>query len=956
MRTSTPVAVRRLDYLPPSWRIPRTRLHFELDPRATRVTCTLALERVAGAAGAPLVLDGTDAGGASGKDATDVAGEEAPGDVEAGGPDAATAEAGARPLALESLHLDGRALEPHEYVRDGRRLVVENVPDRCELVIVTVLDPDANTALEGLYRSSGNYCTQCEAEGFRKITYYLDRPDVLSVFDVSVEAAREDCPVLLSNGNLVAEEDLGGGRHLARWHDPHPKPCYLFALVAGDLASIEDRFVTRSGREVALHVFTEAHNVGRCDFAMASLKAAMVWDEEVYGFEYDLERFTIVAVDDFNMGAMENKGLNVFNTKFVLADTESATDADFLGIESVVAHEYFHNWTGNRITCRDWFQLSLKEGLTVFRDQCFSSDRHSATVKRIEDVRVLRARQFPEDAGPMAHPIRPDSYIEINNFYTLTVYEKGAEVIRMLHTLLGEEGWRRGMALYVERHDGTAATCDDFLDAMETASGVDLGRFRRWYSTAGTPELDVEEHHDAAAARYTLNVRQRLPDTPGQRDKAPLHVPLRMGLLDADGAPLPIASGWPGRPDGAGSVVLDVLEREERFVFEGVPHPPVASLLRGFSAPVRLNQPLDDATLAFLMAHDVDPFNRWEAGQRLAARVIERIEAKASSVARDGDPTAPGGRSGAGDATGAERDGASLGDGLDGTVSNAVETLVEAIGVCLADEALDPAFRAEVLLMPSLDTLAESREKVDVHALERARRAVRRALAARWREPLERLAAAPSRPLDPTDTRAAGERRLGNTALALLGALEPDVHEPLAERRFRAAANMTDRVAALQILCHGHGEARTRALADFHAEWTGNRLVIDKWFAVQAMSHRPEVVDDVTSLRAHPDFSLTNPNRVRALIASFAFSNPVGFHTPDGSGHRLLADHVIRLDRSNPQIAARLVTPLTRWARFVEPQASSMRSELERVRDAGTLSPDVYELVAKSLDGSCDGG
>ena len=587
MRTDTPVPVRRSDYAPPAWRIPRTHLHVSLAPGATRVTATLVLER-SGEADAPLVLDGAD-------------------------------------FALESIGVDGRELGLR---RVRARRDVPDASTACPIAPSSassrVLDPDANTALEGLYRSGGVYCTQCEAEGFRKITAFLDRPDVLSVFDVVVEGPRDTCPVLLSNGNLVAERDLGNGRHEAHWHDPHPKPSYLFALVAGRLESIEDRFVTASGREVSLHVFTEAHNIDRCDFAMASLKAAMRWDEDVYGFEYDLERFTIVAVDDFNMGAMENKGLNVFNTKYVLADAASATDADFLGIESVVAHEYFHNWTGNRITCRDWFQLSLKEGLTVFRDQCFSADRHSATVKRIEDVRLLRARQFPEDAGPMAHPIRPESYVEINNFYTLTVYEKGAEVIRMLHTLLGEDGWRAGMARYVERHDGTAATCEDFVAAMEEASGVDLERFRRWYSTAGTPVLDVDEHHDPDAARYTLTVRQSVPDTPGQSDKAPLHVPFRVALLDPDGQSVPVSGS--DAPTGTGGALLEVREREERFVFENVPRAPVASLLRGFSAPVRLVHDVDDATLAFLMARDTDPFNRWEAGQRLASRVVGRVE------------------------------------------------------------------------------------------------------------------------------------------------------------------------------------------------------------------------------------------------------------------------------------------------------------------------------------------
>ena len=890
MRIQTPVAVRRADYAPPEWLIPHTRLHVELAPEATRVTCTLSLERAIGdraVAGEPppLRLDGTDAAGG--------------------------------PLALESVTLDGRSLGESEYERSETALTLAGLPERCELTIVTVVNPDANTALEGLYRSSGNYCTQCEAEGFRKITYYLDRPDVLSVFDVTLLAPRRTCPVLLSNGNLVGEEDLGDGRHSSRWHDPHPKPCYLFALVAGKLASIEDRFVTRSGREVALHVFTEAHNVDKCDFAMASLKASMAWDEEVYGFEYDLERFTIVAVDDFNMGAMENKGLNIFNTKYVLADAESATDEDFLGIEAVVAHEYFHNWTGNRITCRDWFQLSLKEGLTVFRDQSFTADRHSATVKRIEDVRLLRARQFSEDASPMAHPIRPDSYVEINNFYTLTVYEKGAEVIRMLNTLLGEARWREGMALYVARHDGTAATCEQFVAAMEAASGVDLGQFRRWYSIAGTPELHVEEHFDEARSRYTLIVRQSVPDTPGQRDKPPLHIPFRVALLDAGGVPLALDIG---RDDGAGGRLLELREREERFVVEDVARRPVASLLRGFSAPVRLHREADAATLAFLMAHDTDPFNRWEAGQTLAARAIE---------------------AGLDATTGA--DAGANGDEL-------VAALTDALGRCLADESLEPAFRAEMLSLPSLDTLAEARESIDMPALEAARRHVLRALAERWRDRLSELAGAPSRPSDPADGQAIGERRLANVALALLGALGEEVVAPLAARRFAGAANMSDRIAALRQLCHGSEAVRAAPLAAFHERWHGNRLVIDKWFAVQATADRAEVIDDVEALLSHPDFELANPNRARSLIASFAFANPARFHTGDGRGYRLLADQVMRIEPLNPQLAASLVAPLGRWERYVPREGHAMRAELERIRDAGPRSPDVLEIVSKSLD------
>lgn len=876
MDPSSLVAIQRIDYQQPDWLIDHTRLTFELDPNATRVFSELSLRCRTGTDAhlQPLILQGVD-------------------------------------CELISVSVDGHERGADQYTLSSTELHLPNLPNKCVLRIVTEINPDANTALEGLYRSSGNFCTQCEAEGFRKITYYLDRPDVLSIFDVVVIADASEYPVLLSNGNRVSHEQLEHGKHRVHWHDPHPKPCYLFALVAGDLAHIEDSFVTASGRDVLLQIYVEEHNIHRCDFAMESLKASMRWDETVYGLEYDLERFMIVAVDDFNMGAMENKGLNVFNSRFVLADAQTATDADYMNVEAVIAHEYFHNWTGNRITCRDWFQLSLKEGLTVFRDQCFSSDQHSTTVKRIEDVRLLRARQFPEDAGPLAHPIRPDSYIEINNFYTLTVYEKGAEVIRMLHTLLGADLWRKGMDVYVQRHDGSATTCDAFIDAMQSVSDLDLVQFRRWYSTAGTPELFVSEDYDATQSRYTLTVRQHCPDTPGQSNKGPLHIPLVMGLLDSQGRDLSLGIG---RPHDNG-VILDLTETEHTFCFENITQAPVVSLLRGFSAPVKLHHDVSDDTLSFLMAHDSDAFNRWEAGQRLVQRIILRM------VSGDSDQSA------------------------------SVGALSRAFGAILNDDSIEKAYKAEALSLPSLDTLAEDMDVVDYQALARSRDSVMVTLAGHHQEALTSLVVhgreAGLLLLDPA---AIGQRQLANTALALLAYLPVVDWEQLAWDQYEKAENMTDRLAALTTLCHSEGDARERALAQFFKSADGNRLVIDKWFSAQATARRNQIVDDVKALTQHPDFEPTNPNRLRSVVASFALNNPLGFHAQSGQGYQFVADQVIALDKYNPQVAARMVTPLGRWKRLQSAQQTLMKSELERIMGSGSLSPDVFEVVSKSLE------
>ncbi len=880
MRTDTPVTIHREHYKAPAWLIPRTELHIELDPVATRITARLHLEQQREET---LILDGVG-------------------------------------LQLESVQLDDLELTPDQYELTELHLQIHKLPSSCVLTTICIVNPDANTALEGLYRSSGIFCTQCEAEGFRKITWFLDRPDVLSVFDVTIDADPDSCPVMLSNGNpisgpaVIAGDERG--RHRARWHDPHPKPSYLFALVAGNLASIEDTFTTASGREVTLQILVESHNIDRCDFAMASLKNSMHWDEQVYGLEYDLDLFMIVAVDDFNMGAMENKGLNVFNSKYVLADSETATDSDFLGVESVVAHEYFHNWTGNRVTCRDWFQLSLKEGLTVFRDQCFSADMHSATVKRIEDVRLLRARQFAEDAGPMAHPIRPDSYIEINNFYTVTVYEKGAEVIRMLHTLLGPERWRLGMDVYFKRHDGTAATCDDFVDAMQSVTELDLEIFRRWYSIAGTPVVELDEQFDESTGRYVLIVKQGTPDTPGQTEKPALHIPLRIALIDRSGKTVV--------PEDGTETVLHVTKQEQEFAFDNLSEKPVLSALRMFSAPVKLEHTVSDEDLAFLAAHDTDGFNRWEAVQRLVQKIIT-LEYK-GPVERTGSDS-----------------------GFDSGVDSGVDILIEVIASVLHDDSLDAEFIAEFLNLPSTVTLAEQHEWVDIIALDDARTRVIQKIAGAHEQKLMSLIETAKQTRGNDQSFAAmGQRRLGNAALGLLSSLDEQIWVSTALEHFKQADNMTDSVAALAALCHTDTEERRQCLSEFETRWSNNKLVMDKWFAMQALSRRASIIEDVRILSRHKDFDIGNPNRLRSLVGSFAMGNTRGFHEKSGQGYTFLADYVLALDKRNPQIAAGLLSPLSSWRRYAEHYQKGMRTQLERVQAADDLSPDVYELVSKS--------
>jgi aminopeptidase N len=866
------------DYTPPPYLVDTVDLRFDLDEEVTLVQSRMQVRRNPDHSGgpAPLVLDG-------------------------------------RGLVLRSLRLDGRTLSEGEYLLEEESLTLPEVPAEFVLEVETRIKPQENTALEGLYKSSGNYCTQCEAQGFRRITFYPDRPDVMARFSATIIADRQRYPVLLANGNLVEEGEMDGGRHFARWEDPFKKPCYLFALVAGQLVRIEDSFRTRSGREVVLRIYVEERNRDKCDHAMRSLKKAMRWDEEVFGLEYDLDIYMIVAVDDFNMGAMENKGLNIFNSKYVLARPETATDSDFQAIEEVIGHEYFHNWTGNRVTCRDWFQLSLKEGLTVFRDQQFAADMTSRAVKRIEDVRVLRNVQFPEDAGPMAHPVRPASYVEINNFYTPTVYNKGAEVIRMIHTLLGTDGFREGLRLYLRRHDGQAVTCDDFVRAMADAGGIDLGQFRLWYSQAGTPQLTVEGAYDSDSRTYTLKVRQHTPATPDQERKEPYHIPLAMGLLGRDGQDLPLRMEEE-KAATAGTRVLSLCREEETFCFVDVPETPVPSLLRGFSAPVRLRVDLDDRELAFLMARDSDAFNRWEAGQQLAVRVMRKL----------------------------------VEDFRQGKERVLPPVFVEAFGRTLNDAGADPALLALALTLPTETYLGEMMEVIDPEAIHEVREFIRRDLAGRLREDFRHIHVA-NAPTGPYSIEPVGRRSLRNLCMAYLMTLEDRETLEICLEQFRTGDNMTDVIAALGCLVNRDAPERGEALETFYRRWREDPLVIDKWFTLQATSRLPGTLDEVKRLTGHPAFNIRNPNRVRSLIGAFAQGNPARFHDRNGAGYGFLADRVLEVNRLNPQVAARLVQPLTNWRRYEEGRRRLMQMELERIAAAPQLSRDVYEIVIKSL-------
>ncbi|CAK0772583.1 Aminopeptidase N [Gammaproteobacteria bacterium] len=921
MKDSPTKTIYLRDYTPPAYAVETVELHFDLDETLTVVRSRLRLRRT-GTEPVPLVLDG-------------------------------------QGLILRHLALDGRELVATDYTVASESLTIHQVSELFTLEVETAICPRENTALEGLYASSGNLCTQCEAEGFRRITYYLDRPDVMAPFTTTLAADQKRYPLLLSNGNPAETGELPGGRHYARWVDPFHKPSYLFALVAGDLSVIRGTHTTPSGREIALHLYVQHQNRDQCAHALASLQRAMRWDEEIYGREYDLEVYQIVAVDDFNMGAMENKGLNVFNSCYVLARPETATDEDFEAIEAVIAHEYFHNWSGNRVTCRDWFQLSLKEGFTVFRDQEFTADMTSRAVKRIKDALRLRTAQFREDAGPLAHPVRPESYMEINNFYTVTIYEKGAEVVRMVRNLLGAESFRRGTDLYFARHDGQAVTTDDFLRAMEDASGRDLTQFRRWYTQAGTPVITCHGNYDEQAQTYTLTIDQTCPATPGQPIKEPFHIPFAVGLLDNDGHDLPLRLGptQGTAPDFSNSAagqkntqVLELRAAREVFCFEEVAVVPLPSLLRGFSAPVKLEMDYSDADLAFLMARDSDLFNRWEAGQQLMIRLFKGLLADyaaarplvvppllVSALAR-----------------------------LLGDAAPLAHLPTEAVPAPSPITASDRRLLAEALNLPTETYLAEQVDPIDPTAIHEVRRFLRKALAeelrgaflAVYRDNTSTTAPGELATTDsgvpqadiPADPQAIARRRLKNVCLGYLMELADDEVRAMCMAQFQTATNMTDAIAALSLLANTDCPERPLALADFYARWRHNPLVLDKWFSLQATSRLPGTLEAVRNLLTHPDFRLTNPNKVRAVIGAFCHSNPAHFHDLSGAGYTFLTEQILALDPLNPQVASRLLNAVSNWRRYEPRRGAAMREILERVLKQPSLSKDVYEIATKSLN------
>ncbi len=899
MRDASPLTINLKDYTPPAFLVSTVELEVDVREGQATVRATLAVARNP-ARNTPLealVLDGDN-------------------------------------LELLSVAIDGRALAAGEFSVDEDFLSIANVPDTFMLVTVARFDPWKNTKLEGLYATKAGLVTQCEAQGFRRITYFPDRPDVMAKYSVTLCGDKEKFPRLLANGNLVASgegepadwfmvkleaAESRAAVHWARWEDPFPKPSYLFAMVAARLDLLEDHFTTGSGKKALLQIYVEPGKLDQADFAMRSLKSCMQWDEEVFGLELDLERFMIVAVSDFNAGAMENKGLNIFNTKYILARSDTATDVDYFGVDKVVAHEYFHNWTGNRVTCRDWFQLSLKEGLTVYRDQEYSQDEYSRPVCRIQEVRDLRARQFPEDAGPMSHPVRPDSYVEINNFYTATVYDKGAEVVRMYAAILGKEGFRKGMDLYFKRHDGQAVTCDDFLAAMADANDADLGQFARWYSQSGTPLVQTSGEYDARKKTYTLTVKQSCPPNEGQPEKLPFVIPLAVGLVDLDGRDLPLsidAASVFRAGNNNTTAILALTQAEQRFVFTNVSEHPVPSLLRGFSAPVRLEHDYSDSELTHMMAYDSDAFNRWEAAQALTARVL--LEGVASIRA--------------------------------GREMEVPQAFSEAIGRLLADGSRDPAFAAECLQPPTESYLAECMEVADPDAIHEARMKFMRHIATRYRTRFEGAfrhfsVAGPYSPA----AAATGRRSLRNAALSYVSTIDDATSRALAFLEYRRAENMTDAMAALICLSNSLGAERERALSMFYEKWKDEALVVDKWFRVQATSILPGTLERVKALTAHPAFDLRNPNRARALLHAFAMDNPLHFHTADGSGYRWVAEEVVALDKLNPQVAARLVRAFDRWKKYDAVRQEHARKALEHIRDAAGLSGNVGEIVGRAL-------
>ena len=880
---TTPSTIYLKDYQPPVYLVEKLQLHFTLHETQTVVTSQLhvALNNANTGPDKSLVLDGQN-------------------------------------LELLSIKIDGVALSDKEYSVNDEALTINQLPESCVVEIQTRINPDANKALEGLYLSSGMFCTQCEAQGFRRITYFPDRPDVMSTYEVTVVADKSKFPVLLSNGNLVEKGDLDNGQHFATWHDPSLKPSYLFALVAGDLYCQQDTFITMSGKEVSLQVFVEHENSHKCDHALVSLKQAMKWDEETYGREYDLDIYMIVAVNDFNMGAMENKGLNVFNSSCVLASPDTATDADYYNIQSIIAHEYFHNWSGNRVTCRDWFQLSLKEGFTVFRDQEFSADLNSRAVKRIDDVNILRNHQFAQDAGPMAHPIRPDHYIEISNFYTVTVYNKGAEVVRMIRNLVGADGFRKGTDLYFERHDGQAVTTEDFVKAMEDANNIDLSLFHNWYSQAGTPELEVKGSYSKTDEAFKLDIIQNCPDTPGQKNKKPFHIPLQLGLINEKGMDVPLFLDNNKGSAGSNQMTIELKEKAESYIFYNIDSAPVVSINRGFTAPVKIKTTRSNDELAFLFSHDSDEFNRWDAGQTLAINtlleMIEQIKNKQTP-----------------------------------SLSHQV---IAAYKNTLTNTQLDPALIAQAMTLPSEGYLADQMDIVDVDGIHQARTFMRLELAKALKQDLLAVLKKGLRDVAYAFTAEEMARRdLNAVCLSYLMLLEDDDIIAMCMQQFESANNMTEVLSALTNLSHYDNPLRQKALDAFYDKWQHDAQVVEKWFAIQAGADIADVLDKVKALMQHEAFSLTNPNKVRSLIGRFCAGNLAHFHAKDGSGYEFLADQVLALDVMNPQIAARLIQSMSRWRRYDQSRQALMKSQLERILAHKGLSKDVYEITSRSLEG-----
>ena len=876
MKDALPQTIYLEDYKASAFLIDKTDLVFDLGEDNSRVTATLTIRRNPDSAetSADLILHGSEG------------------------------------LDLQSVQVDGVELKEGAYTRDSESLCISGLGDSATITTEVLIKPQLNTTMMGLYRSRTMYCTQCEAEGFRDITYYLDRPDVMSEFTTRVIADKATYPVLLSNGNPIASGDLDGGRHFVTWHDPFKKPAYLFALVAGTLAVVEDSFTTMTGRAIKLQIFVEEKDLDKCDHAMLSLKNSMAWDEQTYGREYDLDIFMIVAVDDFNMGAMENKGLNIFNTSAVLANPKTTTDAAFQRVEGIVAHEYFHNWSGNRVTCRDWFQLSLKEGFTVYRDSQFSADMNSATVKRIEDATYLRTHQFAEDGGPMSHPVQPDSYMEINNFYTLTVYEKGAEVVGMYHSLLGDELFRKATDLYFDRHDGQAVTIEEFVKAMEDVSGRDFTQFRRWYKQSGTPHLKVSSHYDAADKTLTLDFAQSCPATPGQPQKQAFVVPVKLGLVGRSG-------DLPLNANGDTEMVYEVTETNQQLVIENIHEAPVPSLLRGLSAPVKLDYPYSSEQLAHLMANDSDGFNRWDAGQKLSFSLLEKL----------------------------------TDDSLHQRPLVMDKQLVDAYDSLLSDASLDPAMVDLMLQLPSEAQLHEEAHIIHVDAIHSARKFVRKALAETLSDKF--LAVYQRHNIEQVyapEAEQIGRRSLKNVALSYLMLID-NIGVDLAWKQFQSADNMTDKAAALSCLvnCPAAAVQSAAALAEFEEQYREEGLVMNLWLQIQAINSQSGGLKRVEALLEHSAFTMRNPNKIRSLIGAFCSANPVNFHSADGSGYQFLQEHILALHSQNPQVAARLVTPLTRWKKFPEPNRQQMRDALQRIADEPDLVKDIYEIATKSL-------